>query len=88
MAPILLVGLQSDLRTDEAYQEKMKNEKQTYCTMETIENVKKYIGASKYVECSALKNENVKNVFSEAIKCAISEKGKKIKKNNKNCIVS
>eukprot|EP01080_Neovahlkampfia_damariscottae_P002498 gene2498-3204_t len=84
-APIMLVGLQSDLRTDPEYQEKMKEEKQKYCTMESIENVKKYIGAVKYVECSAIKNENVKTVFSEAIRCARSFKKPKKSQNKGPC---
>jgi len=78
----MLVGLQSDLRTDEEHQEKMKELKQKYCTMESIENVKKYIGAVKYVECSSIKNENVKTVFSEAIRCARGTKKDK-KSDNK-----
>merc|ERR1711864_61295 len=57
--PFLLVGTQIDLRDDAA----------------TIEKLAKDLRAVKYVECSALTQKGLKNVFDEAILAALSDDG-------------
>ncbi|KAG5519115.1 hypothetical protein PMAC_002203 [Pneumocystis sp. 'macacae'] len=69
--PCLIVGTQIDLRDDPITIEKLK--RQNYCpiTTEQGERVSRELGAAKYVECSALTQKGLKNVFDEAIVCAL-----------------
>ena len=64
----MLVGTQIDLRN--SVQTLHKN-KQTPRTLEQGEKLSRELGAVKYVECSALTQEGLKNVFDEAILAAI-----------------
>jgi len=62
--PFLLVGTQIDLRDDGATVEKP-------ITYEEGEKLAKELKAVKYVECSALTQRGLKNVFDEAILAAL-----------------
>eukprot|EP00760_Papus_ankaliazontas_P004915 PhM_4_TR12269/c0_g1_i2/m.52997/K04392/RAC1; Ras-related C3 botulinum toxin substrate 1 len=62
-AKIVLVGTKSDLRNDPEVAATKK-----FVTPEQAEALRAEIGAYRYVECSALKNVNVKTVFDEAIR--------------------
>ncbi|KAK8884900.1 hypothetical protein M9Y10_044023 [Tritrichomonas musculus] len=65
--PIVLVGLKSDLRDDpESHEEEFKEKGWEPIEEEKIEEVKNKIGAKYYVECSALKNYHIKEVFEAA----------------------
>ncbi|XP_006891634.1 PREDICTED: cell division control protein 42 homolog [Elephantulus edwardii] len=64
--PFLLVGTQIDLRD-----EKLNKNKQKPITPETAENLARDLKAVKYVECSALTQKGLKNVFDEAILAAL-----------------
>merc|ERR1712169_93363 len=65
--PIILVGCKKELRYDQ----------------KTIEELRKKIGAYKYLECSAKTNEGVREVFEHASRAALLTK----KKEKKKCIV-
>jgi Ras-related C3 botulinum toxin substrate 1 len=69
-APFLLVGTKMDLRCD--------NVQQSTTTEEGIALAKE-LNAKQYVECSALTQEGLKNVFDEAIRWALN-KGDQSKK--------
>ena len=69
--PFVLVGTKIDLRDDAATLEKLAKNKQTPLTKEMGDKLAKEVGAVKYVECSALTQEGVKNVFDEAILAGI-----------------
>eukprot|EP00760_Papus_ankaliazontas_P004916 PhM_4_TR12269/c0_g1_i3/m.52999/K04392/RAC1; Ras-related C3 botulinum toxin substrate 1 len=62
-AKIVLVGTKSDLRNDPEVAATKK-----FVTPEQAEALRAEIGAYRYVECSALKNVNVKTVFDEVIR--------------------
>jgi len=70
--PCLLVGTQSDLRDDRATLDKLARMKYKPVSFETAERVAKQLGAVKYVECSALTQWGLKNVFDEAIIAALN----------------
>ena len=64
--PFLLVGTQVDLRGDRATLDKLDKNKEKPISKEEGEILAKSLKAAKYVECSALTGEGVKNVFDEA----------------------
>ena len=68
--PFLLVGTQIDLRDDAVTIEKLAKNKQKPLSLEMGEKLAKELRAVKYVECSALTQKGLKNVFDEAILAA------------------
>jgi len=78
--PFLLVGTQVDLREDTNTLDKLAKNKLKPITPEQGEKLSKELKAVKYVECSALTQKGLKNVFDEAIVAALTPpevKGKK-----------
>ncbi|KAM6503418.1 cell division control protein 42 [Amanita muscaria] len=65
--PCLIVGTQIDLRNDPQVIEKLARQKQRPVTVGQGESLARELGAVKYVECSALTQEGLENVFDEAI---------------------
>lgn len=63
--PCLIVGTQVDLRDDSAVVEKLSRQKQRPVSQEAGERLARELGAVKYVECSALTQKGLKNVFDE-----------------------
>jgi cell division control protein 42 len=59
------VGTQVDLRDDPQVIEKLARQKQRPVTSEQGERLARELGAVKYVECSALTQKGLKNVFDE-----------------------
>ena len=70
-APILLVGTQTDLRDNTAIRERLAKSKQKPVTAEQGERAAKDIRAFKYMECSAMTQDGLKDVFDEAIIAAL-----------------
>jgi len=75
--PLLLVGTKLDLRSDQAYLDKMKITPDQLIAPEQGVELAKKIKAAKYLECSARTGENLKLVFEEAVKCALFSPKKK-----------
>ncbi|KAG2362086.1 GTP binding protein Cdc42 [Suillus spraguei] len=65
--PYLIVGTQIDLRDDAHVIEKLSRRKQRPVPTEHGERLARELGAVKYVECSALTQKGLKNVFHEAM---------------------
>ncbi|KAK6920409.1 Small GTPase [Dillenia turbinata] len=67
--PILLVGTKLDLREDKQF----VTDYPGACTISTEqgEELKKQIGALRYIECSSKTQQNVKAVFDAAIKLVL-----------------
>jgi cell division control protein 42 len=63
--PCLIVGTQIDLRDDSQVIEKLARQKQRPVTNEQGERLARELGSVKYVECSALTQKGLKNVFDE-----------------------
>ncbi len=63
--PIILVGTQEDLRDDPTVKEKLRRMKQEPISQLEGERRAKEQGCVKYVECSALTQKGLKNVFDE-----------------------
>jgi small GTP-binding protein len=64
--PFLLVGTKIDLRDDITVIEGLKSQDLLPITKEQGESMAKEIGAAGYVECSALTQKGLKQVFDEA----------------------
>jgi cell division control protein 42 len=63
--PCLIVGTQTDLRDDPSVREKLAKQKMSPVKKEDGERMAKELGAVKYVECSALTQYKLKDVFDE-----------------------
>ncbi|KAI6011580.1 P-loop containing nucleoside triphosphate hydrolase protein [Pisolithus marmoratus] len=81
--PCLIVGTQTDLRDNQMVTEKLGRKNQRPVSTEAGERLARELGAVKYVECSALTQRGLKNVFDEAILAALQPPA--AKKTNK-CI--
>ncbi|ODV88365.1 hypothetical protein CANCADRAFT_145706 [Tortispora caseinolytica NRRL Y-17796] len=69
--PCLLVGTQIDQRDEPAVLQRLAYYKMRPITADLGEKLAKELGAVKYVECSALTQRGLKNVFDEAIVAAL-----------------
>ncbi|KAE9386176.1 hypothetical protein BT96DRAFT_949302 [Gymnopus androsaceus JB14] len=69
--PCLIVGTQVDLRDNAQVIEKLARQKQRPVTSEQGERLARELGAVKFVECSALTQKGLENVFDEAIVAAL-----------------
>jgi len=86
--PCLIVGTQADLRNDEEAKAKLKRQRMQQVTEDEIKLALKETGAVKYVECSALTQFRLKDVFDEAIVAALEPPQKQGgRKKSKGCIV-
>ena len=83
--PFILVGTKSDFR------EEMIDDKHLKFVSENDgKELAMKIGAIGFLECSALTQYNLRNVFEEAVKCALEKKEndmKKLNKKKKRCII-
>lgn len=66
-APILLVGTQTDLRTDPDTVSRLQKERLKPISSEQGEKMVKELKCAKYVECSAKSQVGLKSVFDEAL---------------------
>jgi small GTP-binding protein len=71
--PFLLVGTKLDLRDDPKTLKKLKDENQCPTTPEQGSQLAREVGAVTYMECSALTQTGVNEVFYEAIKATMAE---------------
>ncbi|XP_052267401.1 ras-related C3 botulinum toxin substrate 1-like isoform X2 [Dreissena polymorpha] len=70
--PIILVGLQLDLRNDHETIEKLKRNRQSPITYPQGLALAKKVNAVKYLECSALTKTGLNTVFDEAIRAVLN----------------
>jgi GTPase SAR1 family protein len=70
--PILVVGTKTDLRDDQETIQRLAEKKLAPLTQEQGLQLAKEIGAVKYMECSALTQSGLKDVFDEAIRAVVS----------------
>lgn len=70
--PILLVGTKSDLRNDPETQRKLKEQNQSPVTHQQGAALSRQIQAVRYMECSALNQDGIKDVFAEAVRAFLN----------------
>jgi len=78
--PLILVGTKADLRSDANMLQQLAAKGLSVITKEQAEARVREIGARCYMECSALTQEGLKNVFDEAIRAALTKPKPKPKK--------
>jgi hypothetical protein len=78
------VGTKSDLRGDEAMLASLAQKGLRVITRDEAAARQKEIGAVQYMECSALTQEGLKDVFDAAIRASMT---KKIVKKKGGCII-
>ncbi|XP_043548501.1 rho-related GTP-binding protein RhoG-like [Chiloscyllium plagiosum] len=70
--PMLLVGTKKDLRNDPETIKKLKEQNLSPISHHQGNGLAKQIQAVKYMECSALNQEGIKEVFAEAVRAVIN----------------
>jgi len=83
--PVLLVGTKIDLRDDKEAVERLAEKKLSPLTPEQGLAMAKEIGAVKYLECSALTQKGLKNVFDEAIRAVLTPQNQPKKQKKSGC---
>ena len=89
--PIILVGTKLDLRDNPETVQSLKENGLKPITKEDGERLTKEIGAAKYLECSALTQKGLPNVFEEAVKAVFADQKDKTapgKKKKEKCVIS
>eukprot|EP01117_Protostelium_nocturnum_P010074 TRINITY_DN3594_c0_g1_i2.p1 TRINITY_DN3594_c0_g1~~TRINITY_DN3594_c0_g1_i2.p1 ORF type:complete len:196 (-),score=54.61 TRINITY_DN3594_c0_g1_i2:1-588(-) len=84
-SPVILVGTKVDAREDREMINYLREKGLSPSTYEDGLTLAKEIGATKYMECSALTQKGLKNVFDEAIRTVIQPQTKKAKKSKGAC---
>ena len=74
-APIIIVGTQCDLRNDVKVLIELAHYNERPVTENEAKALTERIGALTYIECSALTQRNLKEVFDSAILAALDRKG-------------
>ena len=74
--PIILVGTKADLREDQQTKNQLSMKGVKMVTHEEGEQMAREISAIKYLECSALTQNGLKQVFDDAIRAALAPKKK------------
>lgn len=69
--PIILIGTKLDLREDPETKEKLRKKNMAPISYTQSLQMAKEIGSVKYLECSALTQTGLKNVFDEVIRAVL-----------------
>lgn len=85
--PMILVGTKLDMRKDHATIEKLRERRQSPIEYSQGVAMANDIKAAKYLECSALTQLGLKNVFDEAIRVVLTPNRRAPKTKKSNCMV-
>lgn len=85
---VVLVGTQSDLRSDPQTISRLSRSKQSFISENEAKKLAKQINAFTYVECSALSQKGLENVFNETVHATFSKPNDNKKKSTMSRICS
>ncbi|KAG2219149.1 hypothetical protein INT45_002340 [Circinella minor] len=83
--PMILVGTKLDLREDRHQIQRLRDKRMSPISYTQGVQMAKDIGAVKYLECSALTQKGLKNVFDEGIRAVLSPPPRKTR--GKPCMI-
>ncbi|CAM9182296.1 unnamed protein product [Discosporangium mesarthrocarpum] len=87
--PFILVGTKLDLRDDQDAVRRLSEKRQQPISFSEAQQLAESLGAYGYLECSALTQQGLKQVFDGAIRCVLEQKQRKQKKKKKKgCVIS
>eukprot|EP01091_Cochliopodium_minus_P011028 TRINITY_DN305_c0_g1_i7.p1 TRINITY_DN305_c0_g1~~TRINITY_DN305_c0_g1_i7.p1 ORF type:complete len:196 (+),score=49.00 TRINITY_DN305_c0_g1_i7:83-670(+) len=86
--PIILVGLKVDLREDKNTINDLGEKGLKPIAFQQAQDIAKEIKSYKYLECSALTQKGLKEVFEEAVRCVVKPEIKTTNKKDKKCILN
>jgi len=78
--PMILVGTKLDLREDRDTIDKLRDRRMSPIAYQQGTAMSRDIGAVRYLECSALTQKGLKNVFDEAIRAVLAPTPRERKK--------
>ena len=84
-APIVLAATKIDLRQNEEMLQRLAQYRQAPISFEQGASLAKEIGAVKFIECSALTQQGLKQCFEECIRASVAPTQKPLKKKKKGC---
>ncbi len=84
-APKLLVATKIDLREDQYAIQRLAERGMSPVEREAGQQLANEIGATKYLECSALTQQGLREVFDEAIRAVLTPQPKRAKERRKKC---
>lgn len=76
--PIVLVGTKTDLRDNQQVLEKLKEQNQITVTQQQGKIMAKQINAVKYLECAAVTQDGLDDVFDEVVRACLGHSAKKM----------
>jgi len=85
---VVLVGTKLDLRDDQATVDKLRERRMAPISFQAGVAMQRDIGAVKYLECSALSQKGLKNVFDEAIRAVLHPPPRQPKKKSGGCVIA
>ncbi|KAJ3135413.1 Ras- C3 botulinum toxin substrate 3 [Physocladia obscura] len=85
--PMILVGTKLDLREDRETLERLRDRRMAPISFQQGMQCAKEIGAVKYLECSALTQKGLKNVFDDAIRAVFAPPPKKTRGKEGVCLL-
>jgi len=85
--PMILVGTKLDIRDDKETIDRLAEKKLAPISHEQGQQLAKEINAVAYVECSALTQKGLKDVFDEAIRAVIAPRSRKEEKKSTKCTI-
>eukprot|EP01103_Thecamoeba_quadrilineata_P001359 TRINITY_DN1120_c0_g3_i1.p1 TRINITY_DN1120_c0_g3~~TRINITY_DN1120_c0_g3_i1.p1 ORF type:complete len:194 (-),score=43.24 TRINITY_DN1120_c0_g3_i1:78-659(-) len=84
--PMILVGTKLDMREDKETLDRLAEKKLSPISTEQGNTMAREIKAIKYMECSALTQKGLKDVFDEAIRAVLTPKVE-VKKKKSGCLI-
>jgi len=85
---LVLVGTKLDLREDQHTVERLRERRMAPVSYSQGVQMAKEIGAVKYLECSALTQKGLKNVFDEAIRAVLNPQPKPTRRKGGMCVIA
>lgn len=85
--PFILVGTKIDLRNDQQAVQRLQEKRQHPISTADGQALAAELGSYRYLECSALTQQGLKQVFDEAIRCVLEHAAKPRGRRGRTCAI-